>query len=424
MLEYWLQNGESVLEDSSKPLDQIQVKRILRPLFQHDGKLTKFSQAFFRQLPGGKTLNDLSLWIATSLANERWNAKTKCSFCTNYGAIRMKGWIFPFIISKDKFPNLYPNGKIETHNICRSCAQRSIAAYQRAKFNAQGEYMSFILFFSSNSSELRRFYGAHQAEKIVPRFYRNWTDKQHDRIYYPYEFLAYVLYNITVTGIDQKEILGRKLGSMIFGLSTGSKKIYDNVQVLDDLMPVISVFKKMYSKNAKAFPVLFWRLREDVGDSSQPAAFIKRNLLFRKLLIYRTIDWSILENILFYNVGNNRSIPFINMFLLTLMDELGMPNKELYEQVSKEGYHMGKELLRAESNNKDRVRTSLYELRRKRKMEEFLDALNLIQMKTGKSLDDRPFKDNSEMFHKLKVFFLIGMTNAVFTFDKGGKNES
>jgi hypothetical protein len=103
------------------------------------------------------------------------------------------------------------------------------------------------------------------------------------------------------------------------------------------------------------------------------------------------------------------------MFLLTAMGELAMPAKELYEHVSREGFHMGKELLRAEDNDKDKAKTSLYELRRKRRMEEFLDTLNLIQMKAGKSLDDRPFKEHSEMFSELKVFFLIGMANAIFS---------
>jgi hypothetical protein len=140
--------------------------------------------------------------------------------------------------------------------------------------------------------------------------------------------------------------------------------------------------------------------------------------------MYKTINWAILEDILFYNVANNRNIPFINMFLLTLMGELGMPDKELYESVSKEGFHIGKELLRAEGNDRHKAKTLLYELRRKRRIEEFLDVLNLIQIKTEKTFDDRPFKENSEIFGKLKAFFLIGMTNAIFSPERGERNAS
>lgn len=417
MLEYWLQNGESVLENGSRPLDKKELKRILQPTFQKNGKFTKFSQTFFRHLLC-TDLDDLLGKIGKSLEKERWNPKVNCSLCGVSGAAKMKGWVFPFVISKDKFPNLYPNGRVETLTICKNCTEKSIAAYKRVKFSAQKDYLSFVLFFSNDSKDLKKFYDSIQ-EMVIPQFFRNWTDKQPDIIYYPHEFLAYLLYNIATIKVEQK-YLSRRLGALIFGLSTGSKKIYDNVNILDDLAPLISVFMEVHTRNHNAFPFLFRRLREE-GNDVNPGMFIKRNYFFRRLFIYKTIDWTVLEDILFYNVANNRNIPFINMFLLTLMGELHMSEKEVYEHVSKEGYDVGKELLRAEGNDRDKAKTSLYELRRKRRMEEFLDVLNLIQIKTGKPLDDRPFKENPEAFNRLKTFFLIGMTNAIFRQEKGGE---
>ena len=115
-----------------------------------------------------------------------------------------------------------------------------------------------------------------------------------------------------------------------------------------------------------------------------------------------------------------------------------MSDKELYERVSNMGYRLGKEMLRKElgknieeanSDEINRVRKKLvqkiYELKRKRTLEEFLDALNTLQLNVESEIDDRPFRENEKIFYKLKVFFLIGISNAAFSRkEKGGESEN
>ncbi|MCD6170989.1 MAG: hypothetical protein J7J36_01010, partial [Thermoplasmata archaeon] len=117
MIEYWLQNGEAYLMDNSLKPENIppefkirnppqQIKKILEYLIQNNGKATKFFNAFFKQLTGRTSFRE--------------NKNKICSICGHKGADKIKGWIYPFIIDKSKFPNLYPNGKIESLNFCRS----------------------------------------------------------------------------------------------------------------------------------------------------------------------------------------------------------------------------------------------------------------------------------------------------------------
>jgi hypothetical protein len=96
------------------------------------------------------------------------------------------------------------------------------------------------------------------------------------------------------------------------------------------------------------------------------------------------------------------------------MDEFKMTDKELFDEVSSEGYRLGQKLLEENKNDIKKAKSILYELRRKRKLEEFLDEINILQLTVEEEFYDKPFKDNPEKFPKLKTFFLIGMTNAVF----------
>lgn len=402
MIRYWLQNGETFSEKNN-------IKKILRPIFQKDGKFTQLSQAFFRQL-NKKDLDDIARYIQDSLNDTKgWKGKESCSICGNPNTDRVKQWLYPFAITKEKFPNLHPNGKVDSLHLCRGCAEKSVKAYGRILFNGQRDYLCFILFFATTSDELRKFYNTQQVNPL-PNFYNNLSSRPQDIIYYPYEFLAYVIYSIANTQVSFEDI-GLSLGAIVFGLSTGSKKIFDTADVVDNLHPIINAFRKFSNSNYD-FQFLFKRLREDSTDV-EPGVFINRNLFFKFLLKEKKIDWGTLEEILFYNIGKDRNIPFIKPFLLTLMGELHMTEKEIFEQVSSAGYSIGKSLLDV-TQDKDKAKRYLYELRRKRRLEEFLDAINLIQLETEKNLDDRPFKEYSEIFYKLKVFFLIGMANAIF----------
>ncbi|GIU72269.1 MAG: hypothetical protein KatS3mg003_1748 [Candidatus Nitrosocaldaceae archaeon] len=429
MLEYWIQNGETVIKEE---ITKDFIKNALTSIFQQDGKNTAFSRAYFSQLnKNASNIDFLTEFIVDSLQKQKESNNKTCSFCHKYGAFKLKGWIFPYIITKEKFPNIYSNGKVESLNICKKCAYKSILALNRVRFNAQKsgnvEYLSYIIFFSNTTDNLRRFYNVLQ-ENIRPNYFRNITEYLVDQVYYPYEFLAALLYNIAIRLEDYEHydlgsiIIGLTTGSKkIIGLTTGSKKIYETADIINYLNPVISAYRHLYNTNDKAFSMLFRRLREEGGND--PNLYIKRNIFFKTFLKFRSVDWAILEDILFYNISKNRTIPFINNFLHIIMNEFNMSEKELFKEVSNEGYKLGSELLRSEDNRRDRVKPILYELRRKRKLEEFLDAINLLQLKVEKQFYDKPFKDNPERFPRLKTFFLIGMANAIFQ-GKGEKNES
>lgn len=427
MLEYWIQNGETVIKE---PVTKELIKDALTPIFQYGGGHTILSKAYFKQLNKSK-IDELVDYIYDSIEGENVSKKNRrkeaspeiCSFCNESSDFELKGWIFPFIIAKDNFPNLYSNGKIGV-KICKRCTYKSILALKRVRFSSQkigdNHYLCYVMFFADTVDNLRRFYNTLQ-ENTNPNYGSNLTENPIDHIYYPYELITTLLYDIATKTEDYKY----KLGAIVVGLNMNSKKIYDVVDVIDDLNPMIKAFKELYNKNDKAFPA-FFRMRErgkidrDISikrnQEREIDISIKRNLFFKDLLKLRSINWRVIEDVLFYNISNDMNIRFIlSPFLHTIMEQLNMSEKELFETVSYTGYKLGEALLVSENNNRERVKQLLYELRRKRKMEEFLDAINLIQIKAGRQFNDKPFKDNPKKFNILKTFFLIGMTNAIFS---------
>ncbi|MEM2857096.1 MAG: hypothetical protein QW776_01590 [Candidatus Nitrosocaldus sp.] len=418
MIRYWLQNGETFSNEKD-------IKEILEYIFQKDGKFTQLGQAFFKQL-NKKNLDEIARHIQDSLSNTKnWKGKEPCSICGNKNTDKVKQWIYPFAIAKDKFPNLHPNGKVDSLHLCRGCAEKSVKAYGRILFKGQKDYLCFILFFATTSVELRKFYNTLQ-QNPIPNFYSNLSSDPPDIIYYPYEFLASEIYNI-VNIQSSFEGIDLRLGAIVFGLSTRLKKIFDTSEVVDNIYPIIKSFVRFSKKfNSNNFEFLFRCLRED-STNNEPGVFINRNLFFKSLLKDKKISWTTLEEILFYNIRKDRNIPFIKPFLVILMEELHMAEKEIFEQVSTAGYSIGKSLLDV-THDKDKAKRYLYELRRKRRLEEFLDTINLIQLESERNIDDRQFKEHSEIFPKLRVFFLIGMTNAIFakngsTYSKGEGDE-
>ena len=399
MIGYWVQNGETFKD---KP-----IKDSLSKIFKNDGSCTMLSYTFFSQLRSkANNLDTLVNYIESTL--EKWEGREPCSICGNPNGNKLKGWMYPFVIAKEKFPNLHPNGKVDSLHICRECAKKSVMAYGRVRFNGQRSgYLSMVVFFSTTAEKLMEFYTMEQ-ESVVPDYYSNWGDKS-DIIYHPYELLAYLLYKIASKQRSHK-VVDISLGAMVFGLTTGSKKIYDTADIVDNLNPIVNAIAE-FSNNYN-FELLFRRLKEDSNDVD-PGVSLKRNIFFKTIIKERKVGWHTLEDILFYNVSKDRNIPFIKPFLLTLMSELRLNEKEIFEQVSSIGYSIGKSLL--DLKGKDKSKRDIYELRRKRRLEEFLDSINLIQIEVERSIDDRPFKENPEMFNKLKVFFLIGMSNAIFS---------
>ncbi len=422
MLQYWIQNGEANYNDN---ISEDFIKGSLSNIFGKDGKHTAFSSSYFKQLNNKNMgaskdksfLDAFSNYIYKTL-NGKPNSKS-CSICNTNGSFELKGWIYPFIISKDKFPNLYPNGKIEYLNVCKNCAYKSILAYKYIKFYSKDNKLSWILFFSDNVSSLKRFNTSSGNEKLTGAEYHTNVKGDNnifiDAIYYPYELLTNLLYNISVNIEDYNDY---NLGAVVVGLTTGSKKIYSNGEIVNDLNPIISTFKELYNKNDEAFILLFIGLRAFTNSED---LHLKRNTFFKSIIADKSINWSILEDILFHNIENNSSIPFIYDFLEIIMRELHLSERELFEEVSKEGWKIGNELKSINNDEISKIKPLLYELRRKRKLEEFLDAINHLQLSIEKQFNDKPFKEHPERFAKLKTFFLIGMANAIFT--KGGNDN-
>ncbi|MGB9659707.1 MAG: hypothetical protein ACPLY9_04205 [Nitrososphaerales archaeon] len=425
MIEYWLQNGKEVLHSlrmEAPTLNEDLIKRLLEPIFQNDGKHTRFSSSMFSQMLS-KNLDDLCSKIVKSL--KKIEGERTCSFCGAEQASKLKGMTYPFVISKDKFPNLYPHGRVESLNICRSCAIESIAAYHNIIFNAQDQdYCSAILFFSTDPISLNLIlHNYFQVNPVVKNYFRNW-DFGNEIIYYPYEFLAKTLYDLSTNLTKMYEISNIEFGAFVLGFVPTKKKIYSYVGVARGLSPIITIFynfRLRLNRIRNAFDQLFGSMRKARTGRKQvsPDEFLARDRFFRQLLVQKSIDWLALEEILFYNIDKEppKSIAFINPFLQIALSELDLPEKELYDKVSGLGYHLGKALLELEDAK--RCKSYVYELRRTRKLHEFLDIINRFQLSVEKGIDDRPLRENESLFPMLKVIYMIGMCNAIFS----GKGE-
>jgi hypothetical protein len=385
---------------------------------------------------------DVASKITASLKKLKEQKGRICFFCGNTSAAQLKGWVYPFIVAKDKFPNLYPYGNVETLNVCRSCAWKSVAAYSNTYFQTtrtgEESYTCANLFFADDEKQLANYLRNLQGDVAV-NYFRNIPRGaiKYDRTYYPHEFLFLLTYYLSNQMREQSEALRRRIGALVLGykLHAGSRKaIYDTFQVIQDLAPIIRAIRtfgeskgigRARSKGLDPLAFLFRSMRESTkGARFGPHIFIERERFARVLLTENRIDWANLEEIVFRRLGEDKSIPFLDNFLVAVMGELNMDDKTLYEQVSKEGYFLARRL--TSSDTVRSVKAKAYELRRARRMEEFLSKLNLIQLDTESRVDDRPFRDNEIIFQKLKAFFLIGFCNGLFSgkWEKGKEVEA
>ena len=435
MLEYWIQSGEARLRDVEfNPEDAETIKDLIFPLFQSDGKMTLFTQKYFRHL-NIKNKEDFMKKTITALASLKESKSKICFVCGKQGADKLKGWIFPFVITREKFPNI--SNEI---SICRECALKSFAAYTTAIFTTQGNYLNYIIFFADNADELYLFMKEVKSavQEFIPEYYRNW--KLTALIYYPFEFLAYITNDITIYMETKKEIFDINIGAIVVSVDVGgSKKIYKTSSVITNVNLIAKLLIK-FRKTVKTarrekaerllergieinpeiakdpFRTMFSFMKKEmkvVANKVTPDLFVARNAFFKELYQYKNIDWKAVEEIVFYRAKENGTVPYLSQFLRTTMEVFNMSDKELYDKVSGLGYTLGSALLQ-KGERFERAKQYLFELRRKRNLEEFLDQINLIQVYAETPVDDRPFRNNEKLFYKLKVFFLIGMANAIF----------
>lgn len=421
MLEYWIQNGECQAEMHRNA----NVGKILKDtIFRRDGSLTCLSRSLFSMLnPRG--FDDVSQKLSKSLKTLKVTEKKTCSFCGSKGASRLKGWMFPFIIDQAKFPNIYPNGKVESLNICKSCLVKSLQAYGAILYSGQQGarntiHINAIMFFSNDSSSLADFMRTSCSPAIIVDYFTNWKPKiRRDVAYFPYEFLMQMLdyvasKMIELGGIDELGGLGAVL--ICFSQTGRSKKIYECAEVVTALSPLVQALS-LFNEGAEEsrFFSLFRSMRKEIPKRKVVAdAFVERNKFFRMLLSYRKIDWTSLEDIVFYRLTLDRSILYLDRFLKEVMKAMSDPDAQYYDQVSRQGWLLGSSLLRRGERPKA-VKASIYELRRERSdLGKFLDLVNDLQLKAESGFDDRIFRENERVFTKLRTFFLIGMSNALF----------
>ena len=435
MLEYWIQSGEARLREVEFDINNPEtIDELISPLFRSNGKMTILAQKYFRQL-NIKSKEDFMKKTATALSSMKVSKNKICFVCGKKGADKLKGWIFPFVITREKFPNI--SNEI---SICRECALKSFAAYTTAIFTTQGNSLNYIIFFADNADELYIFRKEMRSavQEYLPEYYRNW--KLTALIYYPFEFLAYITNDITEYMETKKEIFDTNIGAIVVSVDVGgSKKIYKTSSVVTNVNLIAKLLIE-FRKNAKAahrekaerllekgieinpevakdpFRTMFSFMKKEmkvVANKVTPDLFIARNAFFKELYQYKNINWKAVEEIIFYRAREDGTVPYLSQFLRTTLEVFNMSDKELYDKVSSLGYNLGSALLQ-KGERFERAKQYLFELRRKRNLEEFLDQINLIQVYAETTIDDRPFRNNEKLFYKLKVFFLIGLANAIF----------
>jgi hypothetical protein len=418
MLEFWIQNGEAqgMISPSTKMED------ILSPICQRDGSLTCFSQKIFSML-NAKSKADLSKKVTRYVRNFEPSNRRLCSICGATGAGKLKGWMFPFIIDKNKFPNLYPNGSVESLNACKACLMKSLRAYGAALFSGQRVnrntvHLNMILFFSDDASSLAQFRRTYLTGTVVPEYYYNWKPRiRLDIVYFPHEFLMQMLNYVASKMAEAELTRQREVGVVLISFSQGrSKRLYEHVETAITTSPLLIALEKFNenSERSRFFP-FFRSMREETPMANlTPNAFINRDKFFQELLLYRKINWAVLEDILFYRLSVDRPIAYLHGFLKEFMAALSDSDAQYYDAVSRQGRSLVSSLLERGEQPKA-VKAAIYELRRERDdLGEFLDIVNVLQLRAGSAFDDRVFKEHEDVFFKLRTFFMIGMTNALF----------
>lgn len=425
-------------------VSESEIRSALQRIFQIDGKFTIFSNVIFSQIiPNVKSTYRSRIkegekvgckWIAKYIHDQlrKFEGKGNCSICGASRSDVVKGWIFPFIIAFEKFPNLYPSGKIKSLFLCRRCATLSILAYNGVFFNAQDQdYISMFFFFSNSSEALNRIMNAYLAiePKVSVDPFKN--IKLDTTIYFPYEFLAFIIYKIA-SSIEKMDIVLRdrpfELNAVIAGFIPKQKKLYLGVSVVNRL-EIILLFMVDFVKRfgGNAFKQMYMLMRMSEDESVKANQFIEREKFFRYMLKYKKINWNTALNMVIYRLRLDKRISFISDFIRLFLEASDMSEKELFDTVASLGYKLGRRIIEKEGDIK-KAKKYIYELRRTRRLSEFLDRINHIQLDLETTIDDRPFRENPERFEDLKSMFLIEICNGVFTKTRstgeGDKNDS
>jgi hypothetical protein len=92
-----------------------------------------------------------------TLKFELTKSQNYCHFCGEKSRVaKIKMWMFPFVVTQDKFSNFYSQGKGDIF-LCPRCALAGLAGYLTWLWVAQGKTVHFFLFYS-NLEELQVFH--------------------------------------------------------------------------------------------------------------------------------------------------------------------------------------------------------------------------------------------------------------------------
>jgi len=451
-----MQNGVTALskiglrqkqQPRKQDLKEQHVQRLLIPIYQKDGGRSRLSSALFDKITE-KTGKDntekdrISKYIYKRLTTPNENSKLLCVYCGNNGAKEVASYIFPFITMRGKYPNTYSMGNIKSLNFCSRCMLISFASnsrwlYRASRTKGNIEFISAIMFFSKDADALGRFYTNFIGEKdLSPSAYSNMKILQgkmaqarqkypyyYDKTWYAEELLTLIL-DFLSTKIKTFKMLDKTLGALLFSYRRKLGKlnptnIYDSFEIIDDLYPFIKAIDRLKRETRReySFKALFRNLREsDRSSSLDIGGFVDRNRLFRRLLVYRTIDWKAVENLVMLKASDRRSIPFLKPFIIAVSEELSLSSEmEIFKKANSTGWTLGKEM-KARESNPNRLKKMIFDFRRCRTSKDFLSLLNLVQVQTSTNVykDDVYVFVNNHDFEIAKPGFLIGFANAVF----------
>lgn len=434
-----MQNGRVALSSiiDKDGLNENLISVLLNPIFQNNNANTDLSRALFSSLtPNIKNKDERNLigiskefYKKVLIKNKK--GKSLCIYCGNKGSENISSYIYPFITNYDRFPNIYSKGAIRSLKFCNECLLISFAAFNKLLFKSNkknnANQISMIMFFSYNDNALKGFYDNFIQVLLKPTFYTNVeipgigkiTEKDSDRysygrVWYPEDILA-VIFDYVSNKITELYDIGENIGSLLFSFDrvpsgTNYINIYDSFDVIDDIYPFVrglTLFKRK-SKNPNSFIIFFNSL---LTNNKKEGDFILRRKLLRNLFVFRRFDWRTIEKLVMLKASENKSIPYINSFILVFLEILSL-EKDIFQDASNVGYKLGK-ILKETEENPNRLKKFIFDLRRCRRVEDFLSIVNLMQARANVSIFSKALF-NTNSFEIIKVGFLIGYSNAIF----------
>ncbi len=447
-----MQNGKAALSiinyNYKKRPTQKNILELLTCIFQKGGKNTKLSTSLFFPLLANlkqpdRNMKGLGKFILNKKIVSKTNPKLSCIYCGGSGATEVTSYIFPFITTIEKYPNIYSlgNKKKSSLNFCPKCMLISFAAQSRWLFRANTptrnkDLVSAVMFFSDSDDTLQKFYTRFIDPTLLPNNFSNMKnlfkprqkgqdDEKKEGFFIPAwysEELIAIFVDYLSKKINELKIIKQNLGAILFSYnnaytSINKTTIYDTFDIIDDLFPFIRSFDELrkITKRDDAFQILFYSLKKSQF-SSDAGDFVFRKNFFRTLFIYRQFNWRAIQDLVLIKASENKRIPYIKSFIKVTSKELLLSSEEdIFSKSSGVGYIVGKLLREKNNNNPNRSKKFIFHLRRCRKPSEVLLLLNLLQAQVETPLHLNWFlSNNNEYFETAKTGLLIGLSNALF----------